>query len=178
MKKLLAIAVCLAVFAISLLFWFQRSIPAPDVSFKIIDGSEIRLSNLKGKPVLINFWATTCSTCMEEMPHLFTMYNELHPKGLEMIGVAVQYNPPNEVMAYVENNDIPYSVALDIDGNAAKAFGDVSVTPSSFLIAPNGDIIQRKTGTMDINNLRGKIEDLLSHQLLATSHKPLIATSL
>ena len=73
--------------------WFGPSglQPAPDIEFTTVDGKKIDLKTLKGKPVLVTFWATSCPGCIKEMPHLIELYHELHNKGLEIIGVAMPY---------------------------------------------------------------------------------------
>jgi peroxiredoxin len=134
---------------------------APAVSFKTIDGREIHLQDLQGKPVLITFWATTCPGCIKEMPHLISLYNELSDKGLEVIGIAMTYDPPNQVIELVTQRQVSYSIALDIDGSIAKAFDNVMLTPTSFLISPDGKIIKHKIGEMDMDKLQQQIEDLL-----------------
>jgi len=133
----------------------------PEISLNIIDGRKIELHSLLGKPLLVTFWATTCATCIKEMPHLIELYDELGQEELEIIAIAMSYDPPNRVIELSKRKNIPYPVALDIDGNAAKAFGDVQVTPSSFLIDANGNIVQQKSGVIDIKALRTKVKALL-----------------
>ncbi len=77
----------------------------------------------------------------------------------------MSYDPPNQVVELSERRNIPYPIALDIDGNAAKAFGNVKVTPTSFLIGPKGNIIQQKTGEMNIKDLRMRVKALLQTNL-------------
>jgi peroxiredoxin len=144
---------------------------APAVTFKIIDGRQIDLINLQGRPVLVTFWATTCSSCMKEMPHLISLYNDLSGQGLEIIGVAMSYDPPNLVAALTRRRQIPFMISLDIDGSIAKAFDKVKLTPTTFLIAQDGTIISQKTGELNIDELRQQIFGLLSQQSQVTSNK-------
>jgi len=95
------------------------------------------------------------------MPHLVELYKQLNKDGLEIIGIAMPYDPPNRVLELTERKEIPYPIALDIEGVASKAFGNISATPTSFLIDSFGNIIQQKTGEMDIEQLRIKIKKLL-----------------
>jgi peroxiredoxin len=134
---------------------------APDISLNIIDGRKIEFSSLRGKPLLVTFWSTTCATCIKEMPHLAELYKQLNKDGLEIIGIAMPYDPPNRVLELTEKKAIPYPIALDIEGVASKAFGNINATPTSFLIDSLGNIIQQKTGEMDIEQLRIKIIKLL-----------------
>lgn len=144
---------------------------APDVSFKTTDGREINLQGLRGRPVLITFWATTCPGCIKEMPHLISLYNEFSSSGLEIIGVAMSYDPPNHVVELINQRQVTYPVALDIDGSIARAFDNVMLTPTSFLISPEGKIIKHKIGEMDMDKLEQQIKNLLSQQSKVQSIK-------
>ena len=139
---------------------------APEITFKITDGRQINLHALQGKPVLVTFWATSCPGCIKEMPHLISLYNELSGKGFEIIGVAMAYDPPNQVLELAKQRQIPYPIALDIDGTIAKTFDDVILTPTSFLIAPDGRVVKHKIGEMNIDDLRKQILELLTQQQL------------
>lgn len=144
---------------------------APDVSFKTTDGREIHLKNLRGQPVLITFWATTCPGCIKEMPHLISLYNEFSGSGLEIIGVAMSYDPPNHVVELINQRQVTYPVALDIDGSIARSFDNVMLTPTSFLISPEGRIVKHKIGEMDMDKLEQQIKNLLFKQSQVTSHE-------
>lgn len=160
--------IAIAVFAIALvggLAWLWLA-PAglqqvPQISFTTIDGRKISTADLQGRPVLINFWATTCPGCVKEMPHLVELYEELNPQGLEIIGVAMAYDPPNQVIELSGARGINYPIALDIKNEAALAFGDVRLTPTSFLIAPDGRVVHQKIGELDMSRLRTRILDML-----------------
>ena len=130
---------------------------APNVTFQTLKGPKIELQSVRGKPVLVNFWATTCSVCMEEMPHLIELYNELNPDGFEMVGVAMSYDPPNQVLELTEATQLPYNISLDLDSAIAHAFDEVQLTPSSFLIDPEGNIVLYKLGALDLPALRHQI---------------------
>jgi thiol-disulfide isomerase/thioredoxin len=163
-KPLIQIVTLITV--ITTVIWIGYSSPfarhAPDISFPLLDGRELSLDSLAGKTVLVTFWASTCVECRKEMPDLIALYNELSGSGFEIIGVAMPYDPPNRVLETSELMDIPYPVALDIYGNAVKAFGDVAVTPSSFLISPGGEIVVHQVGSLDTTQLRKRVTDLLA----------------
>jgi peroxiredoxin len=129
----------------------------PDITVVTTTGERIALAGMRGKPLLVTFWATTCSTCLEEMPHLIDLYHELSPRGLKVIGIAIFYDPPNRVLAMQESRSIPYTIALDIEAHASRAFGEVGLTPTTFLIAPDGRIVYRVTGSMDLDKVRNEI---------------------
>jgi peroxiredoxin len=130
---------------------------APDISLLSIDGEELRLPAYRGRPVLVTFWSTTCPSCVREIPHLIELYRDLAPQGLEIIGITTAYDPPNRVLEMRNSRDIPYPVALDIHADAADAFGNVRLTPTSFLIAPDGRVVLSKVGRLDMTGLRREI---------------------
>ncbi|MGB5300685.1 MAG: TlpA disulfide reductase family protein [Thiogranum sp.] len=159
----------LAALALSLigslgLWWLtpDRLTQAPDITLTTLQGKELSIPIPQGGPLLVNFWATSCPGCLEEIPHLIELYKELAPRGFEVIGIAMAYDPPNRVIALSQSKQIPYPIALDIQGEAAKAFGNVSLTPSSFLIAPDGRIIRRQTGELELNKVRSLVVDMLA----------------
>jgi len=163
-KKVLLTGTCILVLAVLagvLALHPNRYGLAPEVTFKIIDGRQINMKDLRGRPVLVTFWATTCSTCLGEMPHLISLYNELSGKGFEIIGVAMAYDPPNRVLELARVRSVPYAIALDIDSSVAHAFDGVTLTPTSVLIAPDGRIITHNVGALNMQELRAQIMDML-----------------
>ena len=137
----------------------------PDITLQLIDGNKLSLSSLKGKPILITFWATSCPGCIKEMPHLIELYNELHSKGLEIIGIAMPDDRPDYVMEMVKRKKIPYLIAFDLKGIAVEAFGKVRLTPTTFLIDDKGKIIKKKIGEMNMPIWKKRIEQILNKQL-------------
>ena len=133
----------------------------PDISLQLIDGKKLELSSLKGKPVLITFWATSCPGCIKEMPHLIELYEELQPKGLEIIGIAMPYDRPDYVMEMVKRKKVPYPIALDLKGEAIRTFGNVSLTPTTFLIDNHGKIVKKKIGEMKMAAWKQRIVSIL-----------------
>ena len=131
----------------------------PEITLLTIDGEKLALESLRGKPLLLTFWSTSCSPCIKEMPHLIKLYKDLSPQGLEVIGIAMSHDQPSHVLSMREARHIPYTVALDMDGAAAQAFGNVRQTPTSFLVAPDGSIVFRKLGALNMPKLR---EDILT----------------
>ena len=136
---------------------------APDLSLKVLTtGKQINLKDYKGRPVLITFWATSCPGCIKEMPHLIELYNDLAPKGLEIIGIAMSYDRPDHVLEMQKRKNIPYPVVYDSVNEASHAFGGVRLTPTSFLINPQGQIVNQKIGEMDMKLLHARIMTMLS----------------
>jgi len=134
---------------------------APGVTFTTITGKKIALKNLRGKPVVVTFWATDCPACIKEIPHLIDLYTQYHKQGLEIIAVAMYYDPPNHVVTITEDQQLPYNIALDLKAEHAHAFGDVQLIPSTFLISPDGLIDLKKTGAFDPAEMKTRIETLI-----------------
>ncbi len=140
---------------------FKKEV-APAVSFKTINGEQISMESLRGKVVMVNFWATSCTTCVAEMPEMVATYNKYADKGLEFVAVAMSYEPPNYVLNYSETRQLPFKVALDTDGSAAKSFGDVKLTPTTFVIGKDGSILKRYVGIPEFAAMHQLIEKALS----------------
>jgi len=138
---------------------------APEIKFTTLDNKPLTLQSLKGKPVLITFWATSCTGCIKEMPHLVELHNKLASKGLTIIGISMAYDPPNHVTELVKRRQLPYTIAMDIDGSASRAFGNIKLTPTSFLISPEGRIVMKKIGDLDMASLTTRIETMLKTKL-------------
>ncbi|MFK5913966.1 MAG: TlpA disulfide reductase family protein [Woeseiaceae bacterium] len=135
---------------------------APDLTLQLIDGKKLKISDLKGQPVLITFWATSCPGCIKEMPHLIELYNELHNKGLEIIGIAMPHDRPDYVMEMVKRKKVPYPIALDLKSEAVTAFGRVSLTPTTFLIDDKGQIVKKKIGEIKLAVWKKRIVSILN----------------
>jgi peroxiredoxin len=158
-KKVLGIILLIA--ALFFLLTLLSSKPVPDSVFTSITGKTIALQQLRGKPVLVTFWATDCPSCIEEIPYFIDLYNRYHHAGLEIVAIAMIYDPPSRVVAMTQANQIPYDVVLDLKSEHAKAFGQVQLTPSTFLIGPEGDWIMKKVGLIDQATMKAQIETLL-----------------
>jgi peroxiredoxin len=162
MKKIVALIVLVVVGGLTTWFVSTRATPAPDVTLTALSGQKIALSELRGKVVLVKFWATNCVSCVAQMPDNIENYNKYHAQGFDLIAVAMEYDPVNFVQKFVETRKLPFTVALDTQGTVAKAFGDVKLTPMAFLIDKNGNIIKRYLGLYDKSELRKSIEKALA----------------
>ncbi|MGH8854096.1 MAG: TlpA disulfide reductase family protein [Telluria sp.] len=141
---------------------FNSGTAAPDVTFISITGDKISTQSLRGKVVMVNFWATSCVTCVKEMPQMVETYEKYKGKGLEFVAVAMAYDPPNYVLNFTETRQLPFIVAIDPAGDIAKQFGDVSLTPTTFVIDKNGKIIKRYIGEPEFPALHKLLEKELS----------------
>lgn len=162
-KETLAAGVALAMVLAFAAIWLMPAglRQAPPLVGQTLDGRTVTLEQLRGKPVLITFWATTCPSCIEEMPHLIELYRDFNPKGLEIIGVAMSYDPPDQVRAMAEQRQIPYPIVLDSKERIAREFDNVRLTPTSVLISPDGRIVQYRLGLLDLPKLRETIKTML-----------------
>jgi len=136
--------------------------PAPSSTFVLIDGSSTTTEDLKGKVMLVNFWATTCVTCVKEMPALASTYNKYHSQGFETVAVAMDYDPPAWVVNFAQTRQLPFKVAIDNTGEIASAWGDVRLTPTTYLVDRQGRIVKRYVGEPDFTALHQLIEKLLA----------------
>ena len=127
-----------------------------------LKGERVTTADLRGRVVLVNFWATDCVVCVKEMPRMVATYRKYHPRGFELIAVAMRHDPPNYVLAYTEKNALPFRVALDPMGQLARAFGDVQLTPTTIVIDKRGNIVARILGEPDFEKLDALIEQKLA----------------
>lgn len=135
---------------------------APDSTFVLLDGSKKTTADLKGKVTLVNFWATSCTTCVAEMPKMVSTFEKYHAKGYEHMAVAMSYDPPVYVVNYAQSRKLPFSVAIDNTGAVAQAWGDVKLTPTSYVVNKKGEIVKRYVGEPNFAELHALIEKLLA----------------
>ena len=153
-------AAALLVLAGIAVFMLTQKPVAPQATFVTLSGEKIALDSLRGKVVLVNFWATSCPGCIHEMPELVKTYRKFEARGFETIAVAMSYDPLEYVRQFSEKNGLPFKVALDKDGSAAQVFG-ARVTPTTFIIDKQGKIVQRIVGEPDFAKLHALIEQTL-----------------
>lgn len=156
---ILAVLGCVAALAWS---WLAPHRVAPDVVFPTLTGKQLAMHEMRGKVVVVKFWATTCVICLEQMPSTIDVYNRYHDKGLDLVAVAMQYDPADRVIAYTESSRLPFTIALDVQGRIARAFDDVSATPTTFLVDREGRILKRYVGDFDKTEFRSAIESALA----------------
>ena len=135
---------------------------APASTFVLLDGSKKSTDDLKGKVTLVNFWATSCVTCVAEMPKVIATYDKYKLQGYDTLAVAMSYDPPAYVVNYAETRKLPFKVAIDNTGAVAKAWGDVALTPTTFVVNKRGEIVKRYVGEPDFAELHKLIEKLLA----------------
>ena len=155
--KLFAMALPILALLTFLIFTLTKQQLAPSVIFTTIEGKKISMASLKGKIVLVNFWATDCHACVTEMPALASTYNLYKNKGFEIIAVAMPYDPPAQVLNYATQKKLPFPVMDDGFGEMTAKFDDVSVTPTTYIYNQQGKLIQYTNGALNFKKL---------HQLL------------
>jgi len=143
--------------------------PAPEVTFKDLDGKDVPLNQYKGKVVLVNFWATWCEPCQIEIPWLIEMQQKYSSKGFTILGVDVDDEGDNVVSAYtakerfnVNGEKLPMNYPI-LRGNDAVAdkFGGLLGYPTSFLISRDGKIVKKVQGLVDYEEIKNAIEGQL-----------------
>lgn len=135
---------------------------APQSTFVLLDGSSKKTSDFVGKVALVNFWATSCTTCVAEMPMIVRTHEKYAPRGYETVAIAMSYDPPAYVVNFAQTRKLPFLVAIDNTGTVAKAWGDVNVTPTTYLVNKRGEIVKRYVGQPDFAELHKLIEKLLA----------------
>ncbi|MGH6638110.1 MAG: TlpA disulfide reductase family protein [Polaromonas sp.] len=169
MKTISALAVCRMALAGALALGAVAGLPgcsdaqtAPESTFVLLDGSKTTTADLKGKVTLVNFWATSCVTCVAEMPKVIATYNKYKSQGYDTLAVAMRYDPPSYVVNFAETRQLPFKVAIDNTGAVAKAWGEVQLTPTTYLVNKRGEIVKRYVGEPDFAALHQLIEKLLA----------------
>ena len=135
---------------------------APESTFVLLDGSKTTSAEMKGRVTLVNFWATSCTTCVAEMPQVVETYNKFKASGFDTLAVAMAYDPPAYVVNYAQTRKLPFKVAIDNTGANAKAWGDVKLTPTTYIVNKRGEIVKRYVGTPDFVAMQGLIAQLLA----------------
>lgn len=145
---------------VSYLLWQSAAVPAVDMV--LLDGSRHKPVDFEGRVTLVNFWATSCAVCVAEMPDMVETYQRFRGRGFSVVAVAMQYDAPSRVVHFVQSRKLPFPVAIDNTGAVARAWGDVSLTPTSFLVNRSGRIIKRYQGAPNFAELRALIEASLA----------------
>lgn len=162
MKRLFVPLIALGLAAGAWLFAANSSSsPAPASEFVLLDGSRLNTADLQGRVTLVNFWATSCTSCVAEMPQLIATHNKYKSQGFDTLAVAMSYDPPSYVVNFTETRQLPFKVAIDNTGRVAKAWGDVKLTPTTYVVNKRGQIVKRYVGEPDFAELHRLIESLL-----------------
>jgi peroxiredoxin len=133
---------------------------APDFTLETLDGKTVRLSDYKGKGVLLNFWATWCQPCKIEMPWFAELQKQYGPQGLQIVGVAMDDASPKEIGEFAHDLGVNYPILVGKE-EVGTAYGGVQFLPATFYIGRDGKIIDKVFGLKG----RGEIEDSIKKAL-------------
>lgn len=156
MHKILLTLLALAVFGINSSF-AQK---APNFKLKSHDGKVVELAKLKGKVVVVNFWATWCGPCRKEIPGFLEVYKQYKDKGLEIVGVSLDEEGWDVVRPYVDRAKMNYPVVIG-DGDLANAYGGIEAIPATFIVDKKGNIAKKHVGYLSKVDFEAIVRSLL-----------------
>jgi thiol-disulfide isomerase/thioredoxin len=134
--------------------------PAPDFTLKTPEGAPVQLSQLKGKPVFVNFWATWCGPCREEMPAMQELYERYADQGLVILAINMEEDAAR-VQRWINEGGSTFTFVLDSDGEQVKRY-NVNAAPTSYFVGRDGVIRDLKLGQISRAEMQAKVEKLLS----------------
>ncbi len=137
-----------------------QSSKAPNFKATAADGSTVELQKLKGKVVVVNYWATWCPPCRQEIPGFIDVYKQYKSKGLEIVGVSLDQNGWEVVKPYIAKAGINYPVVLP-DEILKSEYGSIDAIPTTFFVDKNGNIVDSHVGYMDKASFEKKIKSML-----------------
>jgi peroxiredoxin len=141
---------------------FQTGNFAPDFELRSLDGQSVRLSSMRGKPVLLNFWATWCAPCRVEMPWLVQLDQQYRVQGVQIIGLSLDdAGTEKDVATFAKDKGVNYDVLLG-NSSVANSYGGVRFMPQSFFIDRDGKITKTTTGLTSQKDLEDGIKALLA----------------
>ena len=133
---------------------------APDFTITDIEGKKLALSDYRGKVVLLDFWATWCTPCREEIPHFVEMQQKYGPKGFQVVGISMD-DDAKPVKAFYQEYKMNYPVAVG-DDKLAESFGGVLGLPVNFIIDSDGRIVRKFVGATEVSTFDKEVEALLA----------------
>jgi cytochrome c biogenesis protein CcmG/thiol:disulfide interchange protein DsbE len=141
---------------------FAQKLPAkaPNFALKASDGQTVELSKFKGKVVVVNFWATWCPPCREEIPDFISLYESYKGRGVAFVGISLDEKGWAVVKPFIEKYKITYPVVLD-DGKSQAAYGGIQYIPTTFIVDKTGQIVDKVVGGISKADLEKKIRRYL-----------------
>lgn len=134
--------------------------PAPDFQLTDLDGKNIKLSDYRGKVVLLNFWADWCPPCKRELPDLIALHRQYQDQGLAIIGIAIQ-SKEAKLRKLIEEQGIAYPVVIG-DDDINRRYGGIRAVPTTFVIDRQGNIIKQRLGATSKEVFEGDLKPLLN----------------
>jgi thiol-disulfide isomerase/thioredoxin len=138
----------------------KKSAAAPDFTLDSLEGKSVRLSDLRGRAVLLNFWATWCGPCKIEMPWFVELQNQYGSQGLQIVGVAMDDASKEDIAKFAKEMGVNYPVLIGKEA-VGDAYGGVPALPESFFIGRDGKIVDKIIGLRG----KGEIEDAIKKAL-------------
>ena len=138
-----------------------KGVEAPDFSLFTLDGQKVKLSDYRGKAVLLNFWATWCPPCKVEMPWFVDLQKQYGKDGLVILGVAMDDSEPGTIAKFANDLGVNYTVLLGTD-KVSDDYGDVQYLPTTFFIGRNGAVVDKLTGLLDRKDIEDDVKKALS----------------
>src|SRR5512146_916945 len=135
---------------------------APDFTLQSLDGKTVRLSDFRGKAVLLNFWATWCEPCKLEMPWFVELQKQYGPQGLEVVGVAMDDSGKDTIAKFAKDLGVNYSVLLGKE-SVSDEYGGLEYLPTSFYIDRDGKVVARVFGLRSRSDIEDWVKEALSH---------------
>jgi thiol-disulfide isomerase/thioredoxin len=135
--------------------------PVPDLTLETMEGGSIDLADQEGRVLLVNFWATWCAPCREEIPDLNALQAELGGDGLRVIGIALDRQGREKVEPFAEKLSIEYPIVIDAEGTAESEFGPIPGLPTTIVVGPDGQITKRVVGIFPVDEMTPRIEEML-----------------
>lgn len=124
---------------------FDVGKPAPDFDLPDLEGNKVELSSMKGKVLILDFWATWCPPCKEEVPHLVRLQSKYRDQGLQIVGLSLDAGGASVVKPFAEEHDVNYTMLIATD-ETAKAYGGVAMIPTTFVVDRSGVVVKRFIG--------------------------------
>jgi peroxiredoxin len=137
---------------------------APDFSLMTLDGKTMKLSDLHGKAVLLNFWATWCEPCKVEMPWFVDLQNKYGAQGLQVLGVAMDDASPSQISSFAQKLGVNYPVLIGKEEVGAQ-YGGIEYLPSTFYISRDGKILDHVFGLVSKSEIETNIQKALGNQV-------------
>jgi len=135
---------------------------APDFTLATLDGKKVSLSDFKGRPVLVNFWATWCAPCKVEMPWFEEFQKQYAAQGFEILGLTDDADAGNEAIAkVVKKSGVTYPILLT-DGKVQKAYGGLDYLPVSFYVDRNGVVVEETAGLGSKDEIEAHIKKAIA----------------
>lgn len=133
---------------------------APDFTVRTLEGKHLKLSDLKGHPVVLDFWATWCTPCRASMPHLDALQKRYANKGLVVVGLSMDELSPKAVRSFVDHLGIGFRMAMAND-RMLTDYGPIRAIPTTFIIDREGHIARRVVGYVDEDTMDRFIREVL-----------------